>query len=101
MITTVKDSEGRVIAFCEWRLVGRDGLESSNGRYVWVNDCWVHEAFRNMSLVSRIIDDVMTAVPRAEYCYFQRKDVNDKLHLYSRRQWERRRNAYLQKIKET
>ena len=44
--------------------------------------------------VNRIIDEIMRTNPDAKYCYFQRKDVNDKLHLYSRDQWERRRKSY-------
>lgn len=94
MITTLKDEGGKVVAFCEWRLLGESGLEVPSGKYVWVNDCWVHEDYRNKHKVARIIDEIMRTVPQAEYCYFQRKDVNRKVHMYSRAQWERRRRVY-------
>lgn len=94
MITSLKDNDGKIIAYVEWRVVGPSGYDVDQGEYVWVNDCWVHERYRGTHKISRMIDEVMNAVPLAQYCYFQRKDVSDKVHLYSRRQWERRRNAY-------
>ena len=94
MVTNIKDTEGRIVAIAEWRLVGDSGLECTNGRYIWLNDIWIHDAYRNKRLLNRIIDEIMTIVPEAQYCYFQRKDINDKIHIYSRRHWERRRNAY-------
>lgn len=94
MVTDLKDSEGRIIAFCEWRIVGPSGYEVPNGEYIWVNDCWVHEKYRFKNKVGRIVDEILRMVPQAQYCYFQRKDVSDKLHIYSRRHWERRRKAY-------
>lgn len=94
MITSLKDSEGKIIAYAEWRLVGQSGYEVPNGTYVWVNDMWCHEEYRFKNKVGRIVDEIMRSVPQAEYCYFQRKDVSDKVHIYSRRSWERRRKVY-------
>jgi hypothetical protein len=99
MVTTLKDDAGKVIALCEWRLVGQSGQEVPSGEYIWVNDCWVHEEFRMKHRINRIIDEIMRTVPTAKYCYFQRKDVSRKVHLYSRSQWERRRNSYDNLIK--
>lgn len=94
MVTSLKDTEGRIIAFCEWRLVGQSGYEVPNGEYVWVNDCWVHEDYRMEKRINRIIDEIMRAVPQAKYCYFQRKNKNEKLRIFTREQWERRRMSY-------
>lgn len=94
MITSLKDSEGKIIAYCEWRLVGQSGLEVPCGEYVWINDCWIHPSVRFRGGVNRIIDELMREAPTANYGYFQRKDVNDKVHIWSRRQWERRRMEY-------
>lgn len=91
MITSLKDDDGKIIAYCEWRLVGPSGYEAENGTYVWVNDMWVHEAFRDTDKVRRIIDEIMRLVPQAKYCYFQRLKKNDRIRMYSREQWERRR----------
>ena len=94
MVTTLKDKWGRIIAYCEWRLVGQSGLETPNGEYVWVNDLWIHKEYRMKYKVNRFIDEVMRIVPQANYCYFQRKDVSNKIHLYSRSQMERKRKVY-------
>lgn len=94
MITSLKDSEGKIIAYCEWRLVGPSGYEVPSGQYIWVNDMWVHEGCRFKNKVGRIVDEIMRMVPQAQYCYFQRKDVSEKVHIYTRSQWERRRKAY-------
>lgn len=94
MITSLKDTDGRIVAYCEWRLVGPSGYECENGEYIFVNDCWVHEGFRMKNRINRIIDEIMRLVPQAKYCYFQRKSKNEKVRIYTRTQWERRRNAY-------
>lgn len=94
MITSLKDNEGRIVAYCEWRLVGQSGLETPSGEYIWINDIWIHEYYRNKCYINRVIDEIMILVPQAKYCYFQRRDVNNKLHLWSRSQFERRRNRY-------
>jgi len=94
LLTSLKDNEGKIISYCEWRLVGESGLEVPSGKYVWVNDFWVHEKYRNKNKVNRMIDEIMRIVPQAEYVYFQRKNVSDKIHIYSRSQMERKRNAY-------
>jgi hypothetical protein len=94
MITTLKDYDGKVITFCEWRLVGPSGYDMENGEYVWINDIWCHPSHRNRYKVNRIIDEVMRMVPDAKYCYFQRKKKNERVRIYTRTQWERRRHAY-------
>lgn len=94
MITNVKDSDGKIIAYCEWRLVGPSGNEVPNGEYIWINDMWVHPSYRFKNQINRIIDEIMRLVPQAKYGYFQRKDKNMKLHIFTRDQFERRRMTY-------
>jgi hypothetical protein len=98
MLCKKTDSEGRIIAYCEWRLVGQSGYECPNGKYVYVHDIWVHESVRHQHLVNEIINDVMTLVPQAEYCYFQRKDYNERVRLFTRSQMERRRMKNHRKV---
>ena len=94
MVTTLKDEEGRVIALAEWRLVGKSGFDKVAGEYVWVNDLWVHKEFEKMNRINRIIDEIMRLVPEAKYCYFKRGKYHDRLKMFTREQWERRRQAY-------
>jgi ribosomal protein S18 acetylase RimI-like enzyme len=98
LLNTKKDETGRIIAYCEWRLVGQSGYEVPNGKYVYVHDLWVHEDYRHQHLVNEIINDIMTLVPQAEYCYFQRKDYNERVRLFTRSQMERRRMKNHQKV---
>jgi hypothetical protein len=99
LLTSLKDNDGRIIAYCEWRLVGPSGQEVPSGEYVWVNDCWVHKEFRMTGRIERIIDEILRSVPQARYCYFQRKNVSEKVHIYTREQFERRRMAYCKLVK--
>lgn len=94
MITNLKDNHGKIIAYCEWRLVGQSGYEVPNGEYVWINDAWVHPEFRHLGKIERIIDEVMRSAPSAQYGYFQRKDHNEKLRIFTKQQFERRRMTH-------
>lgn len=94
MVTSLKDDEGRIIALCEWRLVGPSGYEVENGHYIWVNEIWVHRSFERTSRINRIIDEIMRFVPQAKYCYFKRAKYGERMKIFTREQWERRRMAY-------
>lgn len=94
MITHFKNEEGFIIAYCEWRLVGPSGYETPNAEFIWVNDCWVHPSLRMMEVINQIIDEIMNICPQATAGYFQRKDVSDKVKIYKRNNFERRRKTY-------
>ena len=99
MLTKYHDDNGRIIAYCEWLRVGKSGYTDDMGEYIWVQDMWVHEAYRFQHKVADIIDAVMTKVPEAKYCYFNR-DKNGKscLRIFTREQMERRRMKNHQKV---
>lgn len=101
MITSLKDDSGRIIAFCEWRLVGQSGYDKEEGEYVWINDCWVHEDYRRTNKFNRIIDEILRAAPTAKWGYFVRGKYGFRKKIFSREQFERRRNAYDALIKES
>lgn len=94
MITALKSPDGFIIGYCEWRLVGQSGLEVPCGEYVWVNDCWIHPSVRFRGGINRIFDEILRLAPTAQYGYFQRKDVNETVHIWTRTQFERRRMEY-------
>ena len=94
MITTLKDELGKVIAFCEWRLVSKSGFDKIDGEYVWVNDTWIHPDY-SFKRLNRLIDEVMSKVPpSAKYAYFLRGKYKDRMKMFSRKYWEKRRQAY-------
>lgn len=95
MISSLKDKEGRIIAYVEWRLVGQSGFDKQDGEYVYINDIWVHGDYRMKHLLNRMTDEVMRQVPTAKYCYFQRLKRNENLRMYTRDTFQRRRNPYM------
>jgi len=95
MLTNLKDNDGRIIAFTEWRLVGQSGFDKQDGEYIWVEEIWVHQNYRGKHLINRMIDEIMRISPSAKYCYFNRLKRNSNLRMYSRPAWQRRRQAYM------
>ena len=94
MITSLKDEQGRIIAYAEWRLVGPSGYDVENGEYVWLSDLWIHQDFERTKRINRIIDEVMRIAKDAKWCYFKRHKYNGRIKMFSREHWERRRNAF-------
>lgn len=84
MITTVPDSQGRVIAWIEWRQVAQSGFDKIRGEYVWVNDLWVHPDHRHSGIISQIIDTILWKAPHAKFGYFKRKKYNDRIRIWTR-----------------
>ena len=100
MLCKKMDSDGKIIAICEWRLVGQSGYDMENGKYVWVNDLWIHESVRGQNKLYEIIDDIFALVPETtEYCYFQRKEHNNRVRIFTRRQMERMRDKFREKVR--
>ena len=94
MVTSLKDEDGKIVCYCEWRLVGKSGFDKVNGEYIWVNDLWVHPKYERTSRINRIIDEVMRMVPSATHCYFKREKYNGRIKMFSREFWQRRRQSY-------
>jgi len=94
LLTSLKDNEGKIIAYCEWRLVGKSGFDQVRGEYVWVEDLWVHGDYKMTNRINRMIDEILRLVPSAKYCYFKRGKYKDRLKMFKREQWERRRRTF-------
>ena len=94
MITHIKDNDGKIIAYCEWRYVGPSGYETPAANHVWVQDIWVYPDCRFKNCLNRIIDEIMRIVPEAIDCYYTRGKYGERMRLIKRSQMERRRNAY-------
>lgn len=89
MVDTIKDKLGRVIAYCEWSLRDKLGLEDKEGEYVFFNDMWVHPDFRHKSFFRKFQRMVEPKVPTARFIYWVRhKYKKDKARksLYNERQ---------------
>ena len=93
MITNLKDDAGKIIAYCEWRLVGPSGYEAPNADHIWVNAIWVHDDYRHLNKIGMIIDEIMANTPQAMFGYFSRGKYGDRMKMFTREQWERRRTS--------
>lgn len=94
MITSLKDEDGRIICYAEWRLVGKSGFDVECGEYVWLEDLWVHPAFERTKRIGRIIDEILRIAPSAKYGYFKRGKYGFRMKIFTREMWERRRATY-------
>lgn len=89
MITIVPDIDGKVVAYIEWRQVAKSGFDKLGGEYIWVNDLWVHEDYRNQGLIQQMIDRILCIAPEAEFCYFTRRKYNNRMSkLWKRKNFE-------------
>ena len=90
MIDTIKDKLGRVVAYAEWSLRDKLGLEDKNGEYIFFNHMWVHDDFRHKGMFRRFQRMIEPQVPTARFIYWirhkYRKDGKERKSLYSERQ---------------
>src|SRR3990167_3871572 len=74
MITTSKDSEDRVIAYIESRVVGQSGIDKLGGEYLYIADLWIHDDYKNdWSVYRELMNETLRKAISANYIYFQRK----------------------------
>lgn len=94
MLTSLKDNDGKIIAFTEWTLVGPSGYESESGEYIYIREIWVWPGVRNEGKIGRMIDEIMRNCPQAKHGYFNREKYEGRMKSFSREMWERRRKSY-------
>lgn len=88
MISKSLDSYERIIGYIEWREVGQSGFDKYQGEYIWVNDMWIHEEFRNGETFKELVNDVLFKAPQAKWCYFKRGKYKGRLSkLYTRNEF--------------
>lgn len=86
MITVSKDNDGRVIAYMESRQVGQSGFDKFRGEYLWINDLWIHNDYKNNWAVYRqLMNTTLFKAMDAKWMYFNRKKYGGRVSkLYSR-----------------
>jgi len=88
VIITKKDMDGKIIAYAEFKLVDEAGKEHLRGEYVWINQVWVHKAFRTRDVFNGILKNFIAAgarsFPWANYIYWQREKHNERMSLYDK-----------------
>ena len=84
MIEVIKDEQGKIVSYIVWQLVDKQGHFNKDGKYVWVDDLWIHPDYRRNGNLRGFINKISEKAPQAEYCYFNRDKYNDKLSIYRR-----------------
>lgn len=59
LVTTVKNSLGYVIGYCESRVVNERGKTAENGDFVRIENIWIHELWRNSVVLPTLIKKVV------------------------------------------
>jgi len=96
LISSIKDEEGKVIAYVCWKQVGKSGFEKFQGEYVYLEDLWIHDAYRGKGLLQRLIADVLEKAPEAQYGYFTREKYGHRMSkLFKRSSVERIANVFV------
>lgn len=85
MVEVIKDKDDKVIAFCEWNLLDRNGHFDDKGKYVWVQDLWIHDKHRGNGMLRDIINKIaLQRAPESIICSFRRGKHNKRLRVYGR-----------------
>lgn len=90
MIET-KKKDDYIYAFCEWNLVNEKGHFDRHGKYVWVNDLYIHPDYRRNGILREFINKI-TEKSGAKYCYFKREKYGGRMSIYRKFNIYTRRN---------
>ena len=80
MISVSKDSNDRVIAFMESRVVGQSGIDVMGGEYLYIADLWIHDDYANdWSVFRELMNQTLRKAMSVKQVYFQRKKYGGRL----------------------
>jgi len=57
MISVLKNDDGYVTGYIEWEIVNKDGQFENNGKYIYIQNVWIHpqerktEALRDLAVL--------------------------------------------------
>ncbi len=88
MLETIR-KDGEIVACCEWYLVSWDGSWNDKGEVVWVEELQVSKSAQNKGLIKEFIKMIYKQVPWVKAGYFKRTKYNERVKLYTVKQWLR------------
>lgn len=92
MVYTEKNKDGFIYAYVEWWAVNREGRPDDKGEYAFINELWIHEAYRgNNGLIRRFIDKGARDYPQLKHMYYPRGKYANRLKCFSRGQLKKER----------
>ena len=76
MLETIKDTKGRILAYCEWELHHETDIRGEDVKYVFVRDLYVAPEIRNQNVIRRFIGIINNKCPNIKYAYWERNKYN-------------------------
>ena len=58
MIDTIKNSDGYIVSYIEWEIVDSNGKFKTGGEYVYIQNIWIHENFKNVGLIGKMSEKI-------------------------------------------
>lgn len=89
MLEILRTDDGQIKAVCEYYIVDSKGNFDGKGKYIWIEECEVSQAYRGNGNLKTFIKLITDKHPEFEYGYFwrQRKYPGRPPRIYSKRQW--------------
>ena len=92
MITTRKTPEGYIWAYAIYYVVNKDGTGNLNGKYCFVDDCWLHPKHRSKEALSKIVQEEHILHPSVETIYYMQRKHKKRWKLHNIRRFYNGRN---------
>ncbi len=86
MISTIKDEQDRVIAYAEYSIVDIRGDYTLYGDYCFIFDVWVHDKYRRLGLLKRLLRENRNKHPYVTYIYWMRNKYKNRMSKYEVRE---------------
>lgn len=55
MVSSLKTDSGLIYAYIEWYIINRYGQFKDFGDYIYIHDCWIHQAYRYTDALRKLI----------------------------------------------
>lgn len=83
MIIDLKNNDGYVYAWCVYQIVDENGKTKNDGKFIYIEDIWIHPEHRNESLndlIVRIATDPQ--IFNCEWFYYEKRKQGFKVKTY-------------------
>jgi len=91
MISSLKNDGGFIYAYIEWSVVNDLGQHENFGKFVWINDVWIHGSYRKKeelrNLIKLVYDHEFTQ--NSQFVYWSRGKYSDRQSLYLKKRFKR------------
>ena len=89
LIEVRRNKDGLIYSYIEFNLVNRKGYKDPDGRYIFIDDLYIHNDFLNNGSIRHYIKIITDKFPQVEYGYFVRDKYNKRVRIYTRNKWRK------------